>query len=88
MINREIPESTENHNRKKNTVKEINFKVTIDEANLILEGLGLIPFAKVYALVAKIQEQAQQQLNGENPLGGKADTKNPDLGIEGRMDAG
>ncbi|HUT46934.1 MAG TPA: hypothetical protein VMX36_11660 [Sedimentisphaerales bacterium] len=68
-------------------MKEINFKVTVDEANLILEGLGYIPFAKVYALVAKIQEQAQQQLNGADPLGGKAGTKNPDPGIEEQADA-
>ena len=88
MMNRETPESIESHNRKKNTVKEINFKVTIDEANLILEGLGFIPFAKVFALVAKIQQQAQQQLNGEYPLGGKADTKNPDPGVEEQSDAG
>ena len=47
-------------------MKELNFNVTIDEANLILEGLGNLPFAKVYALVSKIQEQASQQLNGGN----------------------
>lgn len=87
MMNREIPESTESHNRKKNTVKEINFKVTVDEANLILEGLGLIPFAKVYALVAKIQEQAQQQLDEENPPGEKADIENPALAIKEQADA-
>ena len=39
-------------------MEEIKITVTIDEANLILEGLGLLPFAKVYGLVAKIQEQA------------------------------
>lgn len=58
-------------------MKEINFKVTIDEANLILEGLGCIPFAKVYALVAKIQEQAQQQLNGGELPAKEADTQTP-----------
>ena len=47
--------------------KEIELKVTVDEANLILEGLGHLPFAKVFALVGRIQEQAQQQLNGSAP---------------------
>ena len=44
-------------------MEEIKITVTIDEANLILEGLGLLPFAKVYGLVAKIQEQASGQLS-------------------------
>jgi hypothetical protein len=44
-------------------MSEIKIGVTIDEANMILEGLGHLPFAKVYALVAKIQEQASLQLN-------------------------
>ena len=45
-------------------MQEISLKVTIDEANLILEGLGNLPFARVYALIAKLQEQAGQQCNG------------------------
>jgi len=44
-------------------MKEINFKVSTDEANLILEGLGHIPFARVFNLVAKLQSQAQEQVN-------------------------
>lgn len=46
--------------------QEINLRVTIEEANLILEGLGSLPFARVYALVGKIQEQARQQLYRNN----------------------
>ncbi len=46
-------------------MKEINFTVTIDEANLILRGIGLLPFAEVYQLVAKLQQQAGQQLGRE-----------------------
>lgn len=68
-------------------MEEINFKVTVEEANLILEGLGRIPFAKVFALVSKIQEQAQQQFNEENPPGEKADTENPALAIKEQADA-
>lgn len=48
------------------SVQEINLRLTIEEANLILEGLGNLPFAKVYALVAKIQDQAGQQLHPNN----------------------
>lgn len=48
---------------------EIEIKVTIDEANLILEGLGQLPFAKVYSLVGKIQEQAAMQLAAEGGAG-------------------
>ena len=43
-------------------MKELDFKVTVDEANLILEGLGLLSFAKVYLLVEKLQMQAKDQL--------------------------
>jgi hypothetical protein len=50
-------------------MKEIHFTVTIDEANLILEGLGHLPFAKVYQLVGKLQEQARQQVSGEAAAG-------------------
>lgn len=46
-------------------MKEINFTVTIDEANLILKGIGLLPFAEVYQLVAKLQQQAGRQLDRE-----------------------
>lgn len=63
-------------------MKEINFKVNVDEANLILEGLGHIPYAKVYALVAKIQEQAQQQLNGENPPSEEPEEDKPALTVK------
>lgn len=44
-------------------MQEIKLQVTIDEANLILEALGNLPFARVYGLIGKIQEQAGQQLN-------------------------
>lgn len=46
-------------------VREIHLSVTVEEANLILEGVGLLPFARVYALVAKVQQQASQQLAGK-----------------------
>lgn len=48
------------------TPKELNLQVTIDEANLILEALGNLPFKQVFSLVGKIQQQASQQLSGED----------------------
>ena len=50
--------------RGERSMKEVELKVTIDEANLILEGLGQLPFARVYTLVGKLQDQAARQLNG------------------------
>ncbi len=48
-------------------MQELTLKITLEEANLILEALGDMPFKKVYPLVSKIQEQAAQQLqqNGQ-----------------------
>jgi hypothetical protein len=50
-------------------MKEINFTVTIDEANLILKGIGLLPFAEVYQLVAKLQQQAGRQIERDGSNG-------------------
>ena len=41
---------------------DIQLHLTIDELNLILEGVGNLPFARVYGLVGKIQSQAAEQL--------------------------
>lgn len=46
--------------------KEIQLQFSPDEVNLILEGLGNLPFVKVYQLIGKIQEQASQQVSGDN----------------------
>lgn len=51
-------------------MSDLSFKVNVDEANLILEGLGLLPFARVYALVEKLQLQAKEQLQARSPLAG------------------
>jgi hypothetical protein len=40
----------------------VTLELSIDEANLVLEALGGMPFARVYTLVAKIQQQAQSQV--------------------------
>lgn len=57
------PGRCRNHPTDKTTsMQEIKLQLAIEEVNLILEGLGNLPFAKVYALVGRIQSQAQQQL--------------------------
>jgi hypothetical protein len=43
-------------------MQDIKLSLTIEETNLVLESLGNLPFARVYALVAKLQEQAARQL--------------------------
>jgi hypothetical protein len=45
-------------------MQELKLNLEIDDINLVLEGLGHLPFARVYALVGKIQEQAARQLQG------------------------
>ncbi len=41
---------------------DLQLQLSIDELNLVLEGVGNLPFARVYALVAKIQAQAAEQI--------------------------
>jgi hypothetical protein len=60
-------------------MKAINLHVSIDDANLILEALGNLPFAKVYALIGNLQAQASQQLAVEGALNGAEDTPAPTL---------
>lgn len=47
-------------------MEKIKLELSIDEANVILEALGSMPFVKVYELIGKIQAQASEQLNTEN----------------------
>lgn len=53
-------------------MNEINLQISIDEANLILESLGNLPFVQVYALIGKIQAQAGEQLQAA-PAAGSAE---------------
>lgn len=43
-------------------MKELILKVTVDEANQILEALGEMPFKLTFKLIGKIQQQAAEQL--------------------------
>ncbi len=46
---------------KKNT-QNITFNISLEEANLIFKALGKQPFAEVFELIGKLNEQANQQL--------------------------
>jgi hypothetical protein len=43
-------------------MKEINLTFSLDEVNTILEALGTRSYVSVFALIEKIQAQAQVQL--------------------------
>jgi hypothetical protein len=51
---------------------EISLSISVDEANLILESLGQLPFVRVYALIAKVQRQARTQLETGQTRNGAA----------------
>lgn len=42
--------------------RELTLTLSIDDINLMLEALGGLPFARVYALIGRMQEQAAVQL--------------------------
>ena len=46
--------------------QQIKLKLDVEEVNIILEGLGSLPYAKVYGVVANIQQQAQKQLQASD----------------------
>lgn len=48
-------------------MQEINLRLAVEDVNVILEGVGSLPFARVYTLVGKIQEQAAQQMRAAHP---------------------
>ena len=50
-----------------NPMPDITLRLSIDELNLVLEGIGNLPFARVFALVGKIQAQAGAQLQAQAP---------------------
>jgi hypothetical protein len=50
-------------------MQEIELKLTVEETNVILEGLGNLPFARVYTLVTKIQSQAGEQIKARGAEG-------------------
>lgn len=56
---------------------EIALQLTLDDVNLILEGIGALPFARVFGLVARIQGQAAEQLKAAAAPAAAAAAVNP-----------
>lgn len=47
--------------------KSLTLSLTIEETNIILEGLGHVPFARAYEVVNKIQTSAKEQIEQRPP---------------------
>jgi hypothetical protein len=60
--------------------EEIILNLKPEEINLILEGVGNLPFIKVYSLISKIQNQASAQLSAEH---GQPEIRNDHVISEG-----
>lgn len=52
-------------------METIQLTLTLAEINQILEALGSQPYAKVYQLIGKLQQQAEAQLQSDSqpPVG-------------------
>ena len=59
-------------------MQDLPLTLPTEATTLALEGLGNLPFAKVYALVAKIQAQATEQIKARGA--GSASSGNPGEG--------
>lgn len=51
-----------------NQTQQIQFTLSLPEVNQILEALGHMPYAQVYQLIGKIQQQAQNQLSPQSKV--------------------
>ena len=47
---------------------ELNFKLTLPEAELVLKGLRKLPVEDVEMTIAKVRQQAQEQLTPKPPV--------------------
>jgi hypothetical protein len=54
----------------------IQLSLTIDETNVVLEALGQMPYARVYLLIAKIQQQATTQVQEDQRLALEKNSQN------------
>jgi len=61
----------------------IHLDLSLDEVNLILEGLGEMPFRRVFQLIGRIQGSARAQIQETDSLSvsgnGRADAAVPSL---------
>jgi hypothetical protein len=50
----------------KENAPNVTFTLSLDEANKVFKALSNLPFAEVYELIGKLNDQANQQLTREN----------------------
>jgi hypothetical protein len=55
-------------------MQEIKLSLTVEDANLVLEGLGSLPYGKVFNAVATIQQQAQAQMKSAQSAQSEAES--------------
>jgi hypothetical protein len=60
---------------KGNLMQDIKLNLTIDDINMILEGLGNFSFSRAQTLVGKIREQVSRQITSPNDASMRNDEK-------------
>ena len=50
----------------KENLPTVTFTLSLDEANKVFKALSNLPFAEVYELIGRLNDQANQQLTREN----------------------
>ncbi len=58
-------------------MSELKLALSIQEINTILKSLSQLPYAEVFGLVSKIQQQAQAQLQNNEEMTEHADAEDP-----------
>ena len=59
-------------------MRKITLSLSINEMNLILEGLGQMPYARVFSLVENLQKQAAEELREDQAVIDEASEHQPD----------
>lgn len=67
--------------------KNLQFELTIEETNLILEALGQQPFVRVFGLIGKLQESARVQVEADEQSSRKDDAAITSNGSRARAEA-
>lgn len=57
----------------------MQFEVTHQEANVIIEALGNMPYVKVFELIHKLQQQAQIQLQQNQQVVNESTSPKPQV---------
>jgi hypothetical protein len=63
----------------------IQLSLTLEETNTVLEALGQMPYARVYLLIQKIQQQATEHLQAEHAPAEKGPQNGKQAGSAGSI---